>query len=253
MTATTDDERALLRAAGRSPDCDTTRLALADAVDDAGDHDRAEFIRVQVEIERAPSFRAPELDPLRIREHELLSRNPQWRPACPVCNRDGNRRDTGQPCCGGSGRVGTLARGLLESVEVPRLETVLEACPRCVMTHTPGYCPMCRGKKWVATPWAAGLMRDPFTRVVRRVMVGDREPHDFASRGTWGWCRMSNDMPDPGIFPAARIPDPVFLALEGGEEAFPPASAWRTCPAPDAARLALSEAVARALRALVPA
>ncbi|MBY0456966.1 MAG: TIGR02996 domain-containing protein, partial [Gemmataceae bacterium] len=44
------DERALLRAICADPDEDTPRLAYADFLDEHGRHDRAAFVRGQVEL-----------------------------------------------------------------------------------------------------------------------------------------------------------------------------------------------------------
>jgi uncharacterized protein (TIGR02996 family) len=54
-----------------NPNDDTTRLVYADWLQENGQPERAEFIRLQCEIERNPSFLAPEDDPLRRREREL--------------------------------------------------------------------------------------------------------------------------------------------------------------------------------------
>jgi len=72
MTVT--DEASLLRAVLDHPAEDTPRLMYADWLQEHGQEARAEFIRVQCEIERVPSFRAPECDPLRIREKQLMAR-----------------------------------------------------------------------------------------------------------------------------------------------------------------------------------
>src|SRR5262245_49341694 len=62
---------ALLRACFENPDDDTPRLAYADWLDENGDPDRAEFIRVQLELERGQSDDARAR--LRDREKELLA------------------------------------------------------------------------------------------------------------------------------------------------------------------------------------
>ena len=70
MTAT-DEERAFLRRICETPEEDAVRLVYADWLDENGQPERAEFIRVQCEIERSPSFAAPGVCPLRRREGEL--------------------------------------------------------------------------------------------------------------------------------------------------------------------------------------
>jgi uncharacterized protein (TIGR02996 family) len=64
-------ELALLRAIRDLPDEDTPRLVYADYLDDADEHARAEFIRVQIERHRTPES-DPRRRELEDREHELL-------------------------------------------------------------------------------------------------------------------------------------------------------------------------------------
>jgi uncharacterized protein (TIGR02996 family) len=91
------DERALLAAILAAPEEDTPRLVYADWCGENGDHDRAEFIRVQVELARlggcSRDFSAglscccPFCNAggyvLRRRERELLRHLDDWYP--PVC------------------------------------------------------------------------------------------------------------------------------------------------------------------------
>ena len=73
------DYIAFLAAILAEPEEDTHRLVLADWLEEKGEGERAEFIRVQCEIERTPPFVAPELCPLRRRESELwLARRSEW-------------------------------------------------------------------------------------------------------------------------------------------------------------------------------
>lgn len=61
MTSTLTTTAATLYAAiCRDPEDDTLRLAFADALDDAGDHDRAEFVRMGVELANRPPL--PEIE-----------------------------------------------------------------------------------------------------------------------------------------------------------------------------------------------
>jgi hypothetical protein len=201
------------------------------------------------------------------RERELLGRNPQWRPACPACNGAGCYMEMGPstfhrecPHCSGTGRVGELRRGLLEVVEVSRLADVLHQvlavdCRTCRskagQPHNP-YCSAIRSEKWEATQWAAGLMRDPFTRVVRRVMVGDRQPYRVAPDRENSWCyRFDKDWEagmDGHLLP--RVLAPHVKAPERINEGSANAEMiYYTTP--DAAKEALGAAVADVLRALV--
>ena len=50
------DHDALLRAVCQHPDDDTPRLVFADYLDDQGEHDRAAFVRAQMELARTPAW-----------------------------------------------------------------------------------------------------------------------------------------------------------------------------------------------------
>ena len=67
-------EAALLRTIRDTPDDDTARLVYADFVEEEGDADRGEFIRVQVALARLPEH-DPGRSALEDREHELLADN----------------------------------------------------------------------------------------------------------------------------------------------------------------------------------
>src|SRR5947208_3209778 len=75
------EEEALRRAVVASPDDDLPRLVYADWLEDAGDPDRAEFIRAQVQLARAPPWE-PFAVQARYRRPELLSGAP-WRDHLP--------------------------------------------------------------------------------------------------------------------------------------------------------------------------
>lgn len=103
MTATGDPTLAQLMAAiVANPDEDTPRLEYADRLQELGDDDRAEFIRVQVELANGDPCDAEKMpdrhevsDPgacdwcdLRRRELELLAAHPEWsRCECDRCQR----------------------------------------------------------------------------------------------------------------------------------------------------------------------
>jgi uncharacterized protein (TIGR02996 family) len=76
---------ALLREAKESPEDDTPRLVLADWLDEHGDPDRAEFIRLQLRLAPGSALRAKERNALQHRSTELLDRHggawmgPLWR------------------------------------------------------------------------------------------------------------------------------------------------------------------------------
>jgi uncharacterized protein (TIGR02996 family) len=62
----------LLQAIIENPDDDALRLVFADSLEDHGELERAEFIRVQIELAKLPNTRRPELEQ---REPELLAKN----------------------------------------------------------------------------------------------------------------------------------------------------------------------------------
>jgi uncharacterized protein (TIGR02996 family) len=75
---------AFLQAIMEDPDDDASRLVYADWLDEHGDADRAEFIRVQVELARPPED-GPRRDALRRRERRLLrDHRAAWEAARPA-------------------------------------------------------------------------------------------------------------------------------------------------------------------------
>src|ERR1051325_9635906 len=64
-------EAALLRTIRDTPDDDTARLVYADFIEEEGDPDRAEFIRVQIAVTRTADD--PRRRDLEDREYELLA------------------------------------------------------------------------------------------------------------------------------------------------------------------------------------
>lgn len=77
---TDPDADALLRAIVRHPDDDTPRLVYADWLQENGDEDRAEFIRLQIAVAEQPN----EPDPRSARIEELRKKNwKNWRAELP--------------------------------------------------------------------------------------------------------------------------------------------------------------------------
>src|SRR5262245_403802 len=67
------------------PDDDAPRLIYADWLDEHGDEARAEFIRVQIELSRAPDMDEARRDALEAREAALLRRHAEeWRARVPL-------------------------------------------------------------------------------------------------------------------------------------------------------------------------
>lgn len=108
------DGDALLAAILANPDEDTPRLAFADWLEENGDHDRAEFIRVQVERARLAAGGEPPSGPqaaeLRAREQVLLgARGFEW--LAPLRGPGGPLRHPGAH--------GQFRRGFVEVVWMP--------------------------------------------------------------------------------------------------------------------------------------
>jgi uncharacterized protein (TIGR02996 family) len=70
------DRAAFLRAIADNPDDDLPRLVFADWLDEHGEPERAEFIRVQCELARSPADDRRRSE-LTVREHELLTAHGQ--------------------------------------------------------------------------------------------------------------------------------------------------------------------------------
>src|SRR5215470_6725424 len=68
---------ALLREAAENPEEDAPRLVLADWLDDHGQHDRAEVVRLGLELARLDEH-DPRMPALRKRHDELTARNAAW-------------------------------------------------------------------------------------------------------------------------------------------------------------------------------
>jgi uncharacterized protein (TIGR02996 family) len=107
------DGDALYRAILAHPDDDTARLVYADWLDENGEADRAEFIRVQIELTRAPTLT------LRLREKVLLAlHGEEWLAQFKV---------HGGPLQGET--HGGFRRGFVEVVWMPAAEFVRRAEP----------------------------------------------------------------------------------------------------------------------------
>lgn len=95
------DETAFIQTIAERPDDDTPRLVFADWLQDHGQDDRAELIRIQCRLARLEE-EDPERYPLLNREHELFKLHVDW------------RTETGSPVWGQY----TRDRGLLSGVHV---------------------------------------------------------------------------------------------------------------------------------------
>src|SRR4051794_8966487 len=109
----------LLRAVLDDPDDDAPRLVYADWLDDHGAHDRAEFIRVQIELARLPQG-DPGRPALQVREGALLAPNREaWVAALPAWAR----------------RQGVFRRGFVAQVSATVVQWLQGGA--AVVRHTP--------------------------------------------------------------------------------------------------------------------
>ena len=264
---TTDTRSQLLREIAARPDDDTLRLAFADWLDehgDAADRDRAEFVRVQCELEGMPAYRGinisldwsdPGFSPecrravnLRRRETDLLDAHPEWsRCVCPECEGKGkvigesiygySRERERCLTCGGTGDL-FLGFGVSGASKTPPTK------PRTV-TFARGFadavsCTLAEafGGDGTPTAWAIEVVKQtPVTRVVPT----DREPWDFGGTDRQrGWWREGG----PQVHNRATVPAPVFDEIKHETVLFG-AKAFRTA---EAAADALALAAGRLVR-----
>jgi uncharacterized protein (TIGR02996 family) len=118
-----NQEDAFLRAICENPDDDTPRLVYADWLEEHGDTARAEFIRVQIELERKEAD-DPATAPLRTRAEDLLrGRRDTWRQELPAWARLGARFRRGfvAEWCGTAAPFLRGAAGLFRKAPVQRL------------------------------------------------------------------------------------------------------------------------------------
>lgn len=208
----------LLHAVLADPGNDLPRLIYADALDDRGEAEQAEFIRVQCELARPhpgchckgcrPNERHGPTQcrqPLRGRERELWdARRTGW------FGRQGENglwhylaADHRSPA-----RVSVVRRGFVDEIRLPLAAFVGGACERrtChggrVMLNAMASrrCPACHGTGTVLGCAAELFRAHPITRVV----LTDREPLDDHDR--YGWI-------DSSVRPTS-LGDPERLTLE---------------------------------------
>lgn len=244
------EQAAFLTAIAADPGDDVCRLGYADWLDENDQHDRAEFIRLQISLVGHPAHHKAETGcPPRRRERELLDRHrAAWsRLRCPKCGGAGGRHFAGKdgddpgfisPCltCNGtgdllSGRTVTFARGFPESVSCMLGEVGREEAHQFgdTVRHV-----------WVLSEWARAVVLP--VPVVRFVAQG-LEP--FASQqypGRFRWYTHDEN----------QIPKQVYDLLEGERIGLPDQSNqqpyWRTA---EAAKDALSLALGGFVRAEV--
>ena len=215
MTATLPDHRPFLAVIRDRPDDDAPRLRFADWLEEHGEWERAEFVRVQVELAGLGPPAIPEPDPgmkkttrydaLRRREREL------WRDGIGlVIPREaglvGGWLESEWPTGTADANLTCIvARGFIDSVSLTTRQLIGGQCERC--QGQVGRCPHCDGRSvlrvdmsnpgmWCERCWAvtkrscsdcAGTGTLPGLAaalgqscpLLTRVVLTDREPGDF--------------------------------------------------------------------------
>lgn len=249
-------EAGFLRAIVENPHDDVARLVYADWLDDHGQEERAEFIRVQCELaspgvvdrvtghwsessrEYAPGCRCRPCN-LRRREQELLrtthrGSNPPaynwwgWAGPAQVLYQDGaDYRDHF-----------TYRRGFVEVIRCRLEDWIGRECERCAPAqHYPFRCGLCHGSGRVKALGPALVLACPLLRVE----VSDRRPNGLP--GTAIWSRADRADPRLGRHPEWWLPPFIFGALCKGEVRPPQPEHNLFCANEDAARDDLSQAL----------
>ncbi len=224
MNTVTDTERALLAAIRAHPDEDTPRLVYADLLQEQGDDDRAEFVRVQCELSHPVPMTWAHSDGaictcsrcvLRDRESALLAANRErWlRVPCPKCDESGylvtkrNGVPTRWRCYNcEDGDTGGLTwydddrhptvfrRGFPHELCGYRLDDVIEPSSATTLTQVAE-----RRVTLVPTKWAIRVLTHHPT--VTRIPLVDRVP--LERNGVWLWFN------DDGAEPVEGVWEPV--------------------------------------------
>ncbi len=232
---TTLDEAALLRTIVERAFDDAPRLVYADWLDENGDPDRAEFIRVQCELaetadEHGDRFWDGQLSDgpesyrhrkaLRRRQRELLdAHGVEW--ARPIAEAVGAKKwGYGGPTCGPTDRLAKVnwefCRGFVESVTCTLADWYGAPCGRCdgdgrahgadrPFEGPPGPCPVCKGSRRTPALGPRVVACQPVTGVT----LTDRVPLMTAHGHYWaGYApipSLAHDLP-PGVFAALAEP-----------------------------------------------
>jgi uncharacterized protein (TIGR02996 family) len=251
---------------------DTDLLALADHLAEAGDEDRAELVRVQVERERIEA----EADPgvwaqgdeyhresgatcgcgrcrLVRRERDLLARNPAWLSVpCPEC---GKGMRLSPPVCRLCRNTGDLIKDWMSQDEpssfndIQPRATIARGFLDITLPHT-----LCwraeelwerNESETVLHPVLRAVLASPVGPWVRRVRAEGREPREgpgYEKPKVFDWFDQSR----LAVYPAASTPKPIFERVrELGGDSCRPTDCYVEFPTAEAATDALSLAVPR--------
>ena len=231
-----NDADALLRAILANPDDDLPRLVYADWLEEHGESERAEFIRVQCELagmdisEHAHAFWRGQLGPcpdwvgranaLRERERELLRDwtrsllgEPEGLAPCRRGNELGYKTATGQFV------AAEFRRGFVYAVSCTLATFAGGPCGRCGGSGDATqnlYCFACSGTGQIpGTGRTPGVAKALFaSQPVERVTLTDREPYWHGGAYCWYWDDRSQ--PSPDVHGAAELPGFLFQKRNNG-------------------------------------
>jgi uncharacterized protein (TIGR02996 family) len=225
---TPSDELALLRTICEQPDCDVPRLVYADWLDEHGQHDRAEFIRLQIELTGRP-LTGHDLD--RTKSPTYVGRNAEFPclPNCSRCDRDrkqnrmtmlyhrGVRPHFGYEIKSNwlddchNAEVYPLSitrRGFGDEIRCTLAEFMGGRCSQCRLRGR--YCGECYG-----TTVVPGLARTLFsTHPITRVVLTDQEPSEWGAEDLMWWVWTVRDKEQQQI--PSDLPREIFACLQGG-------------------------------------
>lgn len=252
------DYRAMLAGIRSDKADDLKRLVLADWLEEHGQTERAEFIRVQCELASMPGYPVAWDHDAHLHVADLHRRQ-VWLL---------NKWDYGRGWRKLAGREAVAVipygnpwydhfsfhRGFLHTVRGPLASLIGGECGRCGGESGYEYdsyrtgtlmtvdcpCPRCRGTGRTVGVLPA-LVRDG---VVERVEVTDREPLADGGQGPWTWWRESQQY-GTRIDPRSDLPDALFDALLRvlGKDAWWGGDGWTNHDTREAALSALSTAL----------
>lgn len=247
---TTDD--ALVRSVLAAPLDDAPRLVYADWLDEHGESERAEFIRVQCELARLDPSTYADVDraiDLRRRERDLWELVGTVRLDVEAGLPRGFGASLSDPVSvvyGEGGGYGIVRRGFVDEVRVSMATLLGGTCGRCGGRGHHGMDPgrvakPCQG--CTGTGLTPGLAADLFrSQPITAVRLSDREPWGAAGE-QFAWyspSRIPADADFP-LYPASDLPHDLWALIAGGDEEFELHAKW--FPSHDDAVAALSTAL----------
>ena len=242
----------LLRFICERPDDDTVRLIYCDWLEEHGQQDRSDFIRVQCELAKLESARYGNqifhMQALRLRERELLrSGCLRWFGVGPGEIMSGNLIPLmpwgRQGVPNTLSMLGVVRRGFVHTVRCRLGDFYPLKCRRCngsgrdQRESTEGDCPACSGTGRTPGLRPKIMWDGEHGHPVERAEVADKEPYETDSSG-WRWWNEADDDVPPYT---ENIPYPIFNFLSNTNKS----THERLYPTREAAVSDLSQALVR--------